>query len=209
MNSMWAKAGKTAVILSLAVWIPAAAYAFGGYWGGGKPMGPPQEAVDACKDLSEGDMVQFTTPRGDTVTGVCRELREGLAAVPAGRFRGRHRGTGPEDRTARMVRRLGLTEEQREQVQAILESERKTAAPLRQQLAETRKKMREAALAEPFDESAIRRLAERRSEMRVELDISRARARSRIHALLTPEQRELAKKFGPWGQRRHGHRRWR
>ncbi len=209
MNSIWAKGRKTAMILALAVLIPAAGYAFGGHWGGGKPMGPPQEAVDACKDLSEGDTVQFTTPRGDTVTGVCRELRGGLAAVPEGRFRGRHRGTGPEDRIARMARRLDLTEEQQAQIKAILESERTTAAPLRQQLAESRKKMREAVLAEPFDESAVRTLAESESETRIELEVSRARAKSRIHALLTPEQRELARKSGPWGEKRHGHRHWR
>ena len=206
MKTLGAKVRKTAVILSIVAMVPAAGYASGGHWGGGKPLGPPQEAIDACAGKSEGDAVRFTMPCGDTVSGICRDVRGGLIAVPEGTFRGRHRGMCPGNRLARMARKLDLTEAQQEQVRAIQDSEREKTAPFRQQLAETRKKIREAIEAEPFDEETVRSLAKRRSEMRVELEVSRARTRSRIHALLTPEQRELAGKFGPWGQRRHGHR---
>lgn len=51
---------------------------------GGKP---PQEAIDACVDKSEGDSVSFETPHGDTVTGICKNMREGLVAVSEGRER--------------------------------------------------------------------------------------------------------------------------
>lgn len=209
MNTLGANVGKAAVILALVVSVSATGHAFGGYWGGGKPMAPPREAVDACADLSEGDTVQFTTPCGDTVSGICRDLRGGLIAVPETGYNCRHWRTGFGNRFAQMVRNLNLTETQQKQIRAILESEREKTLPFRQQLLETRKKIREAAEAEPFDESAVRAIAESRSEIRVELDVSRARARSRIHALLTPEQRELAGKFGQWEQKRHRHRRWR
>lgn len=208
MKKLGATVKKTAVILALAAMVPAAGLAFGGHWGSGKPKGPPQEAIDACKDMSEGDTVQFMTPRGDTVSGICRDVRGGLIAVPEGRFRGRHRGMGPGKRIDRMAKKLGLTEAQQEQVKAILTSEREKAAPLRQQLAENREKIRQAIEAEPFDEAAVRTLAESKNQTRVELDVSRARAKSRIFALLTPEQRELAKKLRPWGGGRHGHRPW-
>lgn len=44
---------------------------------------PPQEAVTACKGKSEGDIVSFETPHGDTVEGTCKLMQEQLAAVPA------------------------------------------------------------------------------------------------------------------------------
>ena len=39
---------------------------------GGAPHGPPQEALDACKGKKDGDSAQMRTPRGDSVSGVCR-----------------------------------------------------------------------------------------------------------------------------------------
>ncbi len=55
---------------------------------GRPPMGPPPEAIAACKGKSEGTSVQFTTPRGDTLTGVCKLINSTLAAVPEGGMRG-------------------------------------------------------------------------------------------------------------------------
>lgn len=34
--------------------------------------GPPPEALEACKGKAAGAAVEMTTPRGDTVKGVCR-----------------------------------------------------------------------------------------------------------------------------------------
>ena len=50
-----------------------------------KPQGgmkPPPEAITACKGKSEGTAVQFATPRGDTLKGVCRQFEGVLAAMP-------------------------------------------------------------------------------------------------------------------------------
>jgi protein CpxP len=206
MKTMGATITKTAVILALVAMVPSAGVAFGGHWGGGKHKGPPQEAIDACEDMNEGDTVQFTTPRGDTVSGICRNVRGGLIAVPGKGFHGKRRGMGPAKRIDRMAKRLNLTETQQEQVKAILTSEWEKAAPFRQQLAETRGKIRQAIETEPFDEAAVRALAESQNQARVELDVSRARAKNRIYALLTPEQREQARRIRPWGEGRHGHR---
>ncbi|HOP39547.1 MAG TPA: hypothetical protein PLI53_00755 [Geobacteraceae bacterium] len=46
--------------------------------------GPPPEAVAACSGKSEGTTVEFTTPHGDKLTGVCRKIDDTLAAVPKG-----------------------------------------------------------------------------------------------------------------------------
>jgi len=44
-------------------------------------MKPPPEAITACKGKSEGTAVQFTTPRGDTLKGVCKQFEGVLAAM--------------------------------------------------------------------------------------------------------------------------------
>ena len=45
---------------------------------------PPQEAVDACADLSEGNSCSFN-PQQSTVTGVCRVTPTNqLACIPEG-----------------------------------------------------------------------------------------------------------------------------
>ena len=209
MSTMGAAIRKTGLIVALAVLVPSAGFAFGGPWDGGKPKGPPQEAIDACKDLSKGDTVQFTTPRGDTVSGICRDMPGGLVAVPERGFPGRHRGMGPGNRVDRLAKKLNLTETQKEQVKAILASEREKAEPLRKQLAENRKNLRKAIESQLFDEATVRTLAASQNETRVELVVSRARARSQIYALLSPEQKESARNLGPMGEGRHRHHPWR
>jgi hypothetical protein len=47
-------------------------------------MGPPPEAIEACKNKSEGDSVTFTTPRGDSIKATCQKFNGQLAAVPQG-----------------------------------------------------------------------------------------------------------------------------
>lgn len=45
-------------------------------------MKPPPEAIAACQGKTEGTSVQFTTPRGDTLKGICRPFEGVLAAMP-------------------------------------------------------------------------------------------------------------------------------
>lgn len=63
-------------------------YAMDGRPGPGRHMGPPPEAVDACKGKSEGTDVEFTNPRGEKVKAVCKQINGQLVAVPEGGFRG-------------------------------------------------------------------------------------------------------------------------
>ena len=195
-------------ILAILALIPASGYAYGGHGGGRHLQGPPQEAIDACTELSEGDAVQFTTPRGDAVSGTCRQIRGQMVAVPEGGPPGGRMGKGSGRHFARLARALDLTDAQKEQVKAILETEREKVAPLRQTLGETREKIRRAVEATPFDEAAVRSLAASQNETRTEMIVSRARAQSKIFALLSPEQRERAKKFRPWGEKRPGRDSW-
>ena len=50
---------------------------------GGPLGGPPQEAIDACSGVSEGDACEFMAPHGK-ITGTCRSIEGQLACVPAG-----------------------------------------------------------------------------------------------------------------------------
>jgi len=208
MKTMGANVTKTLGILAILALIPAYGYAFGDHWGGRHRQGPPQEAIDACTELSEGDAVQFTTPRGDAVSGTCRQIRGQMVAVPEGGPPGDRMGKGSGRHFARLARTLDLTDAQKEQVKTILETEREKVAPLRQTLGETREKIRRAVEATPFDEAAVRSLAASQNETRTEMIVSRARAQSKIFALLSPEQRERAKKFRPWGEKRPGRDSW-
>lgn len=60
---------------------------------GRKPPEPPPQAIEACQGKTEGATVEMTTPRGDTVKGVCRQVGSRLAAVPE---RGPKPGEGGE-----------------------------------------------------------------------------------------------------------------
>jgi len=66
---------------------------------GKRRHGPPPEAYTACEGKSEGDEAQFTSPRGDTVTGTCEE-RDGRLLLRPDRSKmrqgGRHHSPPPE-----------------------------------------------------------------------------------------------------------------
>jgi hypothetical protein len=50
----------------------------------GRQGDAPPEAVAACKDQREGAAVDFLTPNGQSMHGICKQLGDGLVAVPAG-----------------------------------------------------------------------------------------------------------------------------
>ena len=133
-----------------------------------------------------------------------------LAKTDGGRCSGHHEGRerGPGKRLALMAEILNLTEKQKTQIAAIHKEERQNIAPLREKMRETRQQLREAANAQPFDEAKVRALAASQADIKTELTVSRLRAKNRVSAILTPEQRELAEKIRPLlrGHAGRGHR---
>lgn len=117
-------------------------------------------------------------------------------------FRGK--GQGPGMRIERMAEVLDLTDAQKEKVSAILKAEQEKTEPLRQQLADNHEQFRKTSFSEKFDEAAVRGLAAKQTQIKTEMMVSHARTKSEIYALLTPEQRTLAKKLGPMMGPRHG-----
>lgn len=88
-----------------------------------------------------------------------------------------------------MMRDLGLSTEQREQIRAIManawqqgDAERKALQDIRAQV--------EAAIAEgPFDEARVRTLIERGAPLMTEAAVRMARTMAEVRAVLTPGQR--------------------
>lgn len=92
---------------------------------------------------------------------------------------------------------LGLSEAQVVQVKAVLAEEMPKTAPLRTQLHEARKALRVLEVSSVFDEAQVRIPARQQADAQVELRVHRARVQSRLLALLSPRQQELAKKLRP------------
>ena len=89
---------KTMVIILVVVgMLPASAWANYGSNGQHQPQGPPQEAIDACREKSEGAAVVITTPRGDTIKSTCKQIDGQLVAVPES-FPGSGNGEPPKGR---------------------------------------------------------------------------------------------------------------
>lgn len=90
----------------------------------------------------------------------------------------------------RWLRRLDLTEAQRDQVFKIFHEQ---APARREQMKAARsasQELREAALAPSFDRARAQALAEAHARALAALQLMRAESMSRVFALLTPEQRD-------------------
>ncbi|PKN12484.1 MAG: hypothetical protein CVU69_06790 [Deltaproteobacteria bacterium HGW-Deltaproteobacteria-4] len=108
----------------------------------------------------------------------------------------------------RMTKILDLTEAQQASIKKVQAAEQEKTAALHEKKREIRQQLRQAEGAKPFDENAVRVLAEQSGAIETELTIVRARRHSQIDALLTPEQRNLAAKLRPEpGEKRKGGRR--
>lgn len=123
-----------------------------------------------------------------------------VSASPQGPQRGGIRGRpgGPQGphhgfMMERLVRRLELSEDQRDSIRSILEARHAANEPLRGQLEEKRRAVFEASRAEPIDDNAIRAAVLDAAALEAELAVSRAQVRSEIWQQLTPEQQEKAK----------------
>jgi periplasmic protein CpxP/Spy len=109
-----------------------------------------------------------------------------------------HRG----ERMERIAQALELSDTQREEIAAIRSEQRQKTAPMRQQMMQNKDELRTLTGADSFDEAAVRSLATAQAELKTEMIVARAETRSRIHALLTPEQREKADELMERGKKK-------
>ncbi len=97
-----------------------------------------------------------------------------------------------QDHWARLTNKLDLSQAQQQEVQKLTDANREQAQELRGQMMELRRNMRQAMQPKTFNEKTLRKLAADKAEIQTELMVSRASTHSKIYALLTPEQKELA-----------------
>ena len=120
--------------------------------------------------------------------------------VPDGnhQMRGHHGDGGPQ----RLLRRLDLTEAQRDQVFKIFHDQ---APAMREQMKVARhasQELRQASLSPSYDRARARQLADTQAKALSEVMLMRADNMSRIFAILTPDQRSKLQELRERGQRR-------
>jgi len=129
-----------------------------------------------------------------------------LAAAQGPRHEGAHGpGFGPGRGHGAALERLGLTEEQRAQVQALRESERETMRPLHEAAREAHEAFEQSLEAKTPDVAEIGKAALGMRDARRNLEAARAASLEKVKALLTPEQREQLEQLEERGFGRSGH----
>lgn len=88
---------------------------------------------------------------------------------------------------------LGLTDAQREQVKAAMESHKTEFEQQFEKARAARTALHDAVTADTFDEAAVRQKAADLAVVEADGAVLRAKVHSEVWALLTPEQRQKAK----------------
>ena len=105
-----------------------------------------------------------------------------------GKWKGHHRHFG-------LWKKLNLTEAQRNQIKTIMSEERPKMKPLFQQLKAGREQLNALITSGPFDEAKVQSIAKGQEATLADMIVARERMKSRIYAVLTPEQRARAEKL--------------
>ena len=93
---------------------------------------------------------------------------------------------------AHVARELKLTEAQQTEIRAVFAAERQNVLPLLRRLHEAKQQYDSANTPGGFDEAKARAFASRQAETITELLVAKERVKSKVYAVLTPEQREKA-----------------
>ncbi len=91
-------------------------------------------------------------------------------------------------RFGRRLAQLGLTDQQRVQVKAILRGYQPTVGPLVKEVVTERRALRDTIRAQTIDETAIRAEAAKVASLEADLAVQRAHVAHDIRAVLAPEQ---------------------
>src|SRR5262249_59565 len=97
---------------------------------------------------------------------------------------------------------LDLTDAQKTQMKDIMAKEKPTIKPLLQQLADSHKQLRQLETAGTFDEAKVRAVAAQQAQTMTELTVQKARIKSEMMQVLTPDQKDKMPKCGPRRQAR-------
>jgi Spy/CpxP family protein refolding chaperone len=124
----------------------------------------------------------------------------------------RHRGFGPRGFGGPLhaeLRRLDLSDTQREQIHGVLEQHKAEFQALAERAAPVRQALRQAMNAVPVDEPAIREQSAALAAIQADMAVMQARVRAEVLQFLTPEQQQKLQELrGRMKQRFEGRRQW-
>jgi len=106
--------------------------------------------------------------------------------------RGRHHLDGMP---RAIMEELNLSDDQKEQIRSIFEAERSNIQPLFEELRAGRDRFRSLNRDGEYNEDQVRDLAAKQASIIAEMMVTRQRIKSRISAILTPDQRGEAEKM--------------
>lgn len=110
---------------------------------------------------------------------------------------------GPE-MVEHMTRLLNLTDAQQAQIKTIFESARAISEPLHAKMDEVHKQLEAATANGQFDEAQVRALANQQAQIMADTIVEHERTKSKVYAILTPEQRTKADELHKGFRHRHG-----
>lgn len=119
------------------------------------------------------------------LAGILLLASSALAGPPGGPPHG-----GPDQFIARESKRLGLDEKTTQAIQQIVVSQRADARKLEEQRDAARRKLGDILTQEPLDQAAALAQADVLGRIDTEMRKQRLETMFKIHALLTPEQRQ-------------------
>jgi protein CpxP len=127
-----------------------------------------------------------------------------------GRGEKRH-GPGSPEMMEHMARALGLTEDQKTQIKALMDGMQATEEARHQKMEELQKQMSAITANGQFDEAKVREVANQQAQIHAEQIVEHERMKSKVFSLLTPEQRvkaeamhEKMREHGGGEFKRHG-----
>lgn len=93
-----------------------------------------------------------------------------------------------------IARQLNLTEDQKAQMKAVLQKERPTLQPLRQQQHEIEMQLFQYVQG-GFDQAKVQNLAAQKAQVDAQLTVQETRIANEMYQLLTPDQQTQVKQF--------------
>lgn len=90
------------------------------------------------------------------------------------------------------IGRLDLTDAQREQARTIVQGQRDELTQIRERLRTAHKALNDAVAAPQFDEATVRARSADLAAAQADAAVLRAKVRSEVWAILTPEQQQKA-----------------
>ena len=123
-------------------------------------------------------------------------------------MRMKHGGT-PPDMVEHISRELNLTDDQKNQVKALLDAQKTTEEARHTKLDQLHEQLEAATANGQFDENTVRNLANQQAQLMAEGMVDHMRLHSRIYSLLTAEQKtradQMMKRRGPGAPHGPGH----